>query len=140
MSLPASPSSEQDHEMTDAAGSNGYDPDQLQEFLEAIVHEHDELDELKSAHMLACKPARGRIKETLKAVHDAEINLTAFHVALKKRLAERKHDKRVAELEPDDAHDLERILQALGEFGDTPLGQAALARARGDDALDSLHR
>lgn len=126
--------------MTDTAGSNGYDPEQLQGFLEAIVCEHDELDELKCKHMLECKPARARIKQTLKAVHDAEINLTAFHVALKKRLAERKHAKRVAELEADDAADLEAIEKALGEFAETPLGQAALARARGDSALDSLHR
>lgn len=129
--------------MPDTTGSNGYDPAELQRYLEAVEREHDELDSLKSQHMLNCKGPRGRIKETIEAVREADINVVAFRVALKQRLAERKHEKRVAELEDDDADAYERIEQALGAFADTPLGEATLKRARPkrqkkSEALDSL--
>jgi hypothetical protein len=120
------------------AASNGYDGDQLKEYLEAIEAEHDELDKLKSAHMLACKGPRGRIKETMAAVREAEIKMPAFKAVLARRLAERKLARQVAELEDDDAHAHELMLAALGEFANTPLGRAAIARITTGADLDSL--
>lgn len=124
------------------AASNGYDGDALKGYLDAIEAEHDELDRLKSDHMLKCKGPRGRIKETMAAVRKAEIKMPAFKVVLARRLAERKLARQVAELEDDDAHAHDLMLAALGEFATTPLGQAAIARARpkGDEALDSLSK
>jgi hypothetical protein len=122
------------------AASNGYDGDELKGYLDAIEAEHDELDKLKSAHMLACKGPRGRIKETMDAVREAEIKMPAFKVVLARRLAERKLARQVAELEDDDAFAHELMLKALGEFATTPLGQAAIARTTKGADLDSLTR
>jgi hypothetical protein len=116
--------------MTDTAGTNGYDGDALERFINEIEAQHDELDKLKSEHMLACKGPRGRIKETLQAVREADVNVVAFRVALKQRLDQRKHERRVEELEADDADAYEMIAHALGNLAETPLGQAALAKAR----------
>jgi hypothetical protein len=123
------------------AASNGYDGDELKGYLDAIEAEHEELDKLKSAHMLACKGPRGRIKETMDAVREAEIKMPAFKAVLARRLAERKLARQVAELEDDDAHAHGLMLAALGEFATTPLGQAAIARTtKGADVLDSLNQ
>jgi hypothetical protein len=122
--------------------SNGYDGDELQRYLDAIAREDDELDRLKGEHMSACKGPRGRIKDTKKAAREAGINMTAFNTVLAKYRDDRAQERRVAELEPDDADAYELMREALGEFGETELGQAALRKAKprqdGDDALSSL--
>jgi hypothetical protein len=125
--------------MTDTtAGSNGYDPEKLKQFVDAIEREQDKLDELKIEHLNACRGPRGRIKQITKAVREEDIDVDAFRVVVKKRLDERKHAKRVAELEDDAASAFAMIEAALGEYADTPLGQAALARAKKGETLDSL--
>jgi hypothetical protein len=124
------------------APTNGYDRDELERYLLAIDREDDTLDSLKGEHMAACKGPHSRIKETLAAAREAEINMVAFRAILAKRRAERKQAKRIAELEPDDANSYELMREALGDFGDTPLGQAALNRSKprqdGDEALSQL--
>jgi hypothetical protein len=60
---------------------------------------------------------------------------------VKNRRLDRKMNANVAKLEADDADSYDRIVSALGDFVDLPLGQAALRRARPgqqEDALDSL--
>jgi hypothetical protein len=113
-----------------ASGSNGYDGEQLQRFLKQIGKQHDELDKLKSEHMGKCKGPRGKIKETMKAAREAEIDMPALRVKVAQHLAERKHQKRVEALEADSAEALELINAALGDLADTPLGKAATARSR----------
>jgi hypothetical protein len=130
-----------DHRSGDNAmtAGNGYDGEELQAFLQSIGTQHDELDKLKANHMAKCKGPRGKIKSTMKSVREAEINLNAFRVELKKFLADRKHQKRVEALEPDDAEAHELIRAALGPYADTPLGQAAVKRGkRGGESADSL--
>jgi hypothetical protein len=128
--------------MTDtAAGTNGYDADKLKKYLDPIEREQDKLDALKIDHLNSCKGPRERIKKVIKAAREDDINIEAFRILLQKRMAERKHAKRVAELEEDDADAYGLMEQALGEYGTTPLGQAALSRARGGKrggSLDSL--
>ena len=119
--------------------TNGYDGDELKRFIKGIDRQHDELDRLKSEYMTKCQGPRGKIKETMKAVREAEINVPAFRVELKHHLDARKHDKRVAALEDDDAEAYDLIVDALGDYGDTPLGKAAIARTKKKgESLDSL--
>ena len=121
------------------ASTNGYDGEEIKRFLGMISDQHDELDKLKSAYMTKCKGPRGKLKNIMKEARDSEINLNAFRVEVKKYLDERKHQKRLAGLEDDDAEAYNMIVEALGGLGDTPLGKAALARAKPKGAdLDSL--
>ena len=57
---------------------------------------------------------------------------------------ERAQDKRIAALDMADRADYETIMEALGAYADTELGQAALARAKAqeenDAALNNLGR
>jgi len=118
--------------------TNGYDAEELGRYLHSIDSADDELDSLRGAHMAACKGPRGRIKDTLAAVREAEISMAAFRTVLAEHRDKRKQAKRVAALEADDANAYDLMREALGDFGDTPLGQAALDRARGDGTLASL--
>lgn len=118
--------------------SNGYDGDKLERCLTAIDRQDDELDTLKGEYMQRCKGPRERIKELIAAIGENDINLVAFRVLLKKHRSDRRQEKRVAGLEADDADAYELMREALGDFGETELGQAALKRAEGNKALDSL--
>jgi len=125
--------------MPDTTGSNGYDGEALNRYIQAIDREHDALDIFRSEYMLKCKGPRGRIKETLKAVRADAVSMPAFREVLAKHLADRKHDKRLAALEADDADAYDLMVEALGPYADTPLGKAALNRMRPqEDVLDSL--
>jgi hypothetical protein len=122
-------------------GTNGYDGDELQRYLNAIDREDDELASLKGEYMERCKGPRSRIRDLMSTVREAEINMAGFRVLLKKHRSDRRLEQRVAALEEDDGAAYKLMREALGDFGDTELGQAALRRAKpkGDEkALESL--
>jgi predicted dinucleotide-binding enzyme len=110
--------------------TNGIDGEQLQQFVASIMAEHDELDTLKSEHMQACKGPRQRIKEIKADAKEAGLSRPAFSELLKTELAKRRERKRVAALEADDAAALEQMVEAMGDYGSTPLGAATIERAR----------
>jgi hypothetical protein len=121
-------------------GSNGFDPDLLNSYLSRIDEAYDELLSLKGEHMQACKAPRARIKNVKAEAKQAGLNMAAFNTAVAAHLAERKIGEKIAALEADDRADYEAMREALGPFGNTPLGEAALNRAkpRGEEALDTL--
>jgi hypothetical protein len=119
--------------------TNGYDADKLNGYLDQIADVDDELQSMKGEYMQRCKGPRAKIKEILATAKEAGINMVAFREVLAKHRDERKQERRIADLEADDASAYELMLTALGEFGDTPLGQAALDRAKqGDETLGGL--
>lgn len=124
-------------------GSNGFDGEQLDRYLAEIDKADDELIGLKVDHMRACKGPRGRIRGVMKEARESGANIEALRTVIAKHRAERKIEQRISELEADDLADFEEMQRALGEFGDTPLGEAALKRAQpksDDGALDRLGR
>jgi hypothetical protein len=111
-------------------------------YLEAIDRADDELLSLRGSYMAQCKGPRASIAEIKGAAREAGINMKAFNVVLKGHRADRAHEKRIAALEAEDAAAYEELEAALGDFGGTPLGSAALEGARPrrgrEDALDDL--
>jgi hypothetical protein len=103
----------------------------LQSYLEKISQQDDELDTLRADYMNDCKGPRGRIKEVKLSAKESGVNMRAFNELLSKHRADRRHQKRVADLEADDAAALEEMIERLGDFVDTPLGSAAVARHPG---------
>jgi hypothetical protein len=121
-----------------ALGSNRGDLEQCKKFLEAIAAADDELLLLRSEHMVACKTPRAAIKETMAEAKEAGINMQAFRALIAEQRDRNRISKRIAALEADAAEAYELIRDALGPFGDTPLGEAALRRAKGDGTLAEL--
>jgi hypothetical protein len=124
--------------MAEHPNTNGYDSVALSGFLGEIAEVDAELASLKGEYMAACKGPRQRIKEILATAKEADINIVAFRELLARHRDARKAERRIADLEDDDRSAFELMLEALGEFGSTPLGKAALDRAKGDSTLDEL--
>jgi len=126
--------------MARATGSNQFDAEQISRFLDAIDREDDTLLTLASDHMAKCKGPRARIRDTMKAAKEAGLNMASFRTVVAQHRSERKIEEKIAKLEEDDHADFLQMKEALGEFLDTPLGQAAVDRhpaARSED-LDNL--
>jgi hypothetical protein len=127
--------------MTDH-GHNGVDGAALERFLTAIDKLDDELMSLKGEYMANCRGPRQRIKDILAQARESDINMVAFRELLHAHRDDRKRQARIEALEADDRDAYEILEEALGEFGDTELGQAALSRAKprqdGDQTLDTL--
>jgi hypothetical protein len=83
---------------------------------------------------------RAKIAEVMKQAKESGINMAAFRLSVRKYRSERKIEAKLMKLEADDAADFEEMQKALGEFGGTELGKAALKRAapKGSDKLDTL--
>jgi uncharacterized protein (UPF0335 family) len=131
-----------DEFMPDSDGSNSFDGKQLETYLKAIDKADDRLIKLKLDHMEACKGPRGQIRNIMKEARESGVNMAALRTVIAKHRAERKIEQRISELEADDAADYEAMLEALGAFGDTDLGKAALRKAKrssGSEKLDILH-
>jgi hypothetical protein len=120
--------------------SNGFRAEQLKSYLDEIDAADDELASLKGDYMQKCKRPRGRVKETIATAKDAGINTKALRAVIADHRAKRKQERRVADMEADDADDYAAMQDALGAFGDTELGRAALdkAKRRGEETLAGL--
>jgi len=106
------------------------DGGQIARYLDTIDREDGELATLKGEYMQRCQGPRGRIKSVMAAAKEAGVNTVAFRATVAKHRAARKLHDRLENLEADDRYAFDMIQEALGEFGDTPLGAAALDRAR----------
>jgi len=101
----------------------------LKGYLEEIDRQDNELETLRGEYMNSCKGPRGMIAEIMASAKEAGVNPKAFREVLRKHRADRRHDKRLAALDLADLSDYKSMEEALGDFIDTPLGQAAVAAA-----------
>jgi hypothetical protein len=106
----------------------------LEGYLKEIDSQDDELDTLRAEYMNACKGPRSIIKDIMGSAREAELNMKAFRTLVHKHRAERRHEKRLAGLDLVDQSAFHEMVDALGEFADTPLGNAAVQRAKTEDA------
>lgn len=124
-------------------GSNGgLSGEQINKYLGEIDKADDKLIELKVDHMQACKGPRGRIRNMMKEARESGVNMEALRLIIAAHRRDREIQRRIDELEDDDRDEFETMEQALGAFGETELGQAALGKAKkpkkGGEALDTL--
>jgi F0F1-type ATP synthase membrane subunit b/b' len=125
--------------MTNQEGYNGFDGDQIKGYLDEIAVADNELLSLKSDYMLKCKGPRAQIREIMAAAKEAGTNMKALREVVADDRTRRRRERRIAALEADDLQDYEAMCEALGDYGTTPLGAAALKRAKAnEDALNSL--
>jgi hypothetical protein len=122
--------------------TNGYSSDLVKGLISEIDAQDDELASLRGSYMEDCKGPRAAIKEIKGRAREEGINPVAFNELLAQHRNARAEQKRLAAMETDDRDAFDILEQALGEFVDTPLGEAAMNRAKpkpsGDEVLDSL--
>src|SRR4249920_3192537 len=124
-------------------GSNGaISGEQINRYLGEIDKADGTLLDLKADHMAACKGPHERIRNVMKEARESGVNMAALRTIVAKRRAERALELRLAELEDDEHDEYQTMQEALGEFSETELGQAALGKAKkpkkGGEALDTL--
>jgi len=115
------------------ADSNGGPLGGLKGYLEEISRCDDSLDTLRANFMNDCKPIQSEIAEIKASAKEAGLNMRSFNAILRKHRADRRHDKHLGKLDLADLSDYKSMEEALGDFIDTPLGQAAQRAA--EDAL-----
>jgi hypothetical protein len=122
--------------------TNGYSPELVKGLFSEIDRQDDELASLRGSYMEECRGPRSAIKEIRGRAREEGMNMRAFNELLAQHRTARAEQKRLAQMEPDDVDAFNLLEQALGEFIDTPLGEAALRKAKpkpsGDEVLDSL--
>ena len=92
--------------------------------------------------MRRCRSIRESIASAYTLAKDRGVTKKLLKAKVKTHLLEKKIEDIEDGFEADERSEYERIGQALGDFGDLPLGQAALAAAqqRDREGLDDLTR
>lgn len=121
--------------------TNGFGSDLVKGLFSEIDAQDDELASLRGIYMDECRGPRGQIKEIKGRAREDGINMRAFNELLSQHRTARAEQKRLAGMEADDLDAFNLLEQALGDFVDTPLGTAAMDKAKpksGDEVLDNL--
>jgi len=116
--------------MSDAG--NKIDEEKAQRFVDEIEKCFVDLLSERGTYMARCKPIHERIRDWKDRAKDDGIPKKALNTILKERDLIRKIEALNEELEPDEADEVEMLRDALGPYGDLPLGRAA------DDAEDRV--
>lgn len=118
-----------------AIRGNGFDPEIVRGYVQRIESLYQDLATEKGESMARCKV----IHEDVAAVYDEAkkvggVPKKALKTAIKKRDLGRKFDAVGEDLEGDDLDNYAAVLLAVGQLSDTPLGAAALAKAKAPEA------
>jgi uncharacterized protein (UPF0335 family) len=112
------------------------------EQVQAAIHNievcKEELLSERGAYMQRCRQIREGIAATYDTAKSQRINVKALRAKVKQRKLERDHAEVRNRLEADEQNQLDLMTHLLGDLANTPLGQAAVARAK-SEALDELH-
>lgn len=119
-------------------GSNGATQDQIKDAFDGVLRCHGELASERGAYMQRCRQIRKEIADVYEGAEDYGINRRALKAKVKEHQLQEKLLAIRDALEDDDRSEFDQCTAALGDFGGTPLGAAALDGARRRDALDEL--
>jgi hypothetical protein len=111
--------------MSEDAG-NKIDEEKAQRFVDEIERCFVELLSERGTYMARCKPIHERIGDWKDRAKDDGIPKKALNTILKERDLIRKIEALNEDLEDDDADQVEMLRNALGPYGDLPLGRAAV--------------
>jgi len=110
------------------ADGNGGPLAGLKGYLQELDRTDDALDTLRAEYMNDAKPIRNEQAEIMASAKESGINMKSFRAIVRKHRADRRHDKHLEKLDLADLSEYKSMEEALGDFLDTPLGQAAKAR------------
>ena len=117
--------------MARPASENSPADGHVQEAVANIEESYRKLDTERAVYMNKCKSIRNEMKDHYGDAANVGIAKKLLAKIIKERQYERKIDKLTADLEPDERSELEMLVDKLGDYGSTPLGQAALAKVDG---------
>lgn len=124
--------------MADTAKSNGFDKQVLTSVVKRIEGVFAELLSERGSYMERCKEIRAGFASCYEDAKNAGIPRKELKALIKTRELERKIDEQISALEEDEKLTFQMLEEALGDFGETPLGSAALNAKRKEETLDRL--
>ena len=110
--------------------TNGLNEGQVRGFFKEAEAEMDEIDSIMADAVAKCQPHKDQIKEIIKeAAESSGIPKKVFRTKLRERSLLRRADACRGSLSAAQQDEFDLVSEALGQFGDTPLGKAALDAA-----------
>jgi len=117
--------------MANPATANEPAAEDVQAAVDGIEKLHGDLLSEKMAYMSRCKIIRKMVADKYDHASDQGISKKLLKMKIKERDLERKIDGITEDLEDDERSEYQMLSEKLGEFADTELGRAALAKADG---------
>jgi uncharacterized protein (UPF0335 family) len=114
-------------------GHNGATEQDVLDAFQQILEHFEELASERGSYMTRCKQIRERIKGVYAEASDRGITKKILKAKVDEHHLQQKVEAIRDNLEDDDRKEFDRLTEVLGEFGYTPLGQAALAGAKARD-------
>jgi hypothetical protein len=126
--------------MASPATENEPSAEHVQEAVNALEKLDADLLVEKMAYMKRCKDIRKIKADEYDSASNRGISKKLLKKKIKERDLKRKVDGVTKDLEEDERSEYQMLSEKLGEFADTPLGQAALAAAKpqGESTLGSV--
>jgi hypothetical protein len=114
-------------------GRNRANPDEMASFVDKYEELEKEILREKMSYMERCRRIREQQKDLLDDAKDQGLPKNVVKAVVKARDLERKVESLLEEMEDDAAQLFKDIREALGDYADLPLGQAAVSREEQDD-------
>lgn len=117
-------------------GAEGFDQEKVKGIVSQIEGHLGDLLSERGAYMNRCRGIREAITSVYDDAKAMGIPKKELRAIIRTRELERKIEQTREDLEADERETFEQLSEALGDFANTALGQAAVRRG---SALDSLH-
>jgi hypothetical protein len=117
--------------MANPATANEPSAEDVQAAVDGIEKLDGDLLSEKMAYMNRCKIIRKMVADKYDHASDQGISKKLLKAKIKERSLERKIDGLTEDFEEDERSEYQMLSEKLGEFADTPLGAAAMAKADG---------
>jgi hypothetical protein len=121
--------------MATPATANEPTAEHVQEAVAAIEKVDADLLAARIEYMKQCKELRNNKADEYDNASDRGISKKLLRTKIKERELKAKAAKLTAKFQEDERSEYQMLSEKLGEFADTPLGVAALARADGKGTL-----
>lgn len=105
-----------------------WNPADVEKAIEELEEFQDQIKALNEANASRVAAIKGHMGDAYKRYKKLGIDKKPLKTQLKLRAIERQKEEIVNDLEDDEQETLFEYQRALGEYADTPLGQAAMAR------------
>src|SRR5580765_788351 len=117
-----------------ALAGNGIDPDIADNYVQRIEQLADDIATLQAENAERCQNIREDVKEVYHDAFEAGLAPKPLKALIKVRELSRKQHAVRKKLDLDQLAEFEQLVEALGEFAETPLGAAAMAAAGSAEA------
>ncbi len=110
--------------------SEAFNGEKYLQYVETIEAEQAKIDAIMDAAKKKAQPHKEKINEFKKDAHNDGFRRRPLNLTLAERRNRRREKAKAAKLNDDQRSEYDRMVKALGAFGDTELGQAALQAAQ----------